>query len=405
MLYIEGLARIEQKFIRRSLDPSPDIKVDYVRIDARRKETRPPDLRERFKPGRYDVYIFGDIDSLAFDEAEMAQLAKSVNAGAGFMMLGGEHSFGAGGYGRTPLADVLPIHIDRFERQNFDEPIRNDLHLSGSFRMMPTPIGLTQSLTQLSLRDKNKTTWSQLPPLDGANRFRDLKPGAQMLAESIEGDPLLVAKDYGAGRVLAFAGDSTWRWWLKGFAPMHRRFWRQTILWLVQGREHGRQCLDCLDRRRYGPGERVEFVPEPMRLMARPSLEPCSPAKSSCPTARAARCACGRTALKRPDSFSMRKPPATTPFEFKPRTTASCWARRNRDFLVYDQDRELENPAADRGALENLAMTTGGRSLAPNNFLSCSNNSSVRRATSKSRPRRGGRYGTPGPSFWPSSAC
>ena len=34
-------------------------------------------------------------------------------------------------------------------------------------------------------------------------------------------------------------------------------------------------------------------------------------------------------------------------------------------FLVYEQDRELENPAADRGALENLAMMTGGRAIAP----------------------------------------
>ena len=34
-------------------------------------------------------------------------------------------------------------------------------------------------------------------------------------------------------------------------------------------------------------------------------------------------------------------------------------------FLVDEQDRELENPAADRGALENLAMMTGGRALAP----------------------------------------
>ena len=240
VLYVEGAIRIEQKFIRRSLDPSPDIKIDYVRVDAQRKETRPPDLKDRFLPGRYDVYIFGDVDAQAFDPGELDQLAKTINQGAGFMMLGGIHSFGAGGYGRTPLADVLPIHIDRFERQNFDEPTRSDLHLSGSLQMMPTPIGQMQSLMLLSTRDKNRATWSELPPLDGANRFRDLKPGAQMLAESIDGQPLLVAKDYGAGRVLAFAGDSTWRWWLKGFAARHRRFWRQTILWLAQGRDHRR---------------------------------------------------------------------------------------------------------------------------------------------------------------------
>ena len=34
-------------------------------------------------------------------------------------------------------------------------------------------------------------------------------------------------------------------------------------------------------------------------------------------------------------------------------------------FLVYDQDLELNNPAADVGALESLAAMTEGKSLAP----------------------------------------
>ncbi len=66
VLYIEGALRVEQKFIRRALDSSPDIKVDYVRIDPRDPKSRPADLADRFKPGKYDVYILGDIDSTAF---------------------------------------------------------------------------------------------------------------------------------------------------------------------------------------------------------------------------------------------------------------------------------------------------------------------------------------------------
>src|SRR5262249_49765153 len=39
VLYLEGALRADQKFLRRSLDASPDIKVDYVRLvgaDSRR---------------------------------------------------------------------------------------------------------------------------------------------------------------------------------------------------------------------------------------------------------------------------------------------------------------------------------------------------------------------------------
>ena len=35
VLYLEGALRVDQKFLRRSLDASPDIKVDYVRLDQR----------------------------------------------------------------------------------------------------------------------------------------------------------------------------------------------------------------------------------------------------------------------------------------------------------------------------------------------------------------------------------
>ena len=80
VLYIEGDLRVEQKFLRRSLDASRDIKVDFIRLDPRHlKETKPANLKELFKPGKYDVYILGDVDSTAFEPAELEQLNKTVN--------------------------------------------------------------------------------------------------------------------------------------------------------------------------------------------------------------------------------------------------------------------------------------------------------------------------------------
>ena len=67
--------------------------------------------------------------------------------------------------------------------------------------------------------------WAQLPPLDGANRIErnELKPNAQVLAEADDPQrhPLLVAGQSGEGRVLAFAGDSTWHWQMGGFGEAH----------------------------------------------------------------------------------------------------------------------------------------------------------------------------------------
>ncbi|MEX2559296.1 MAG: hypothetical protein WD403_05240, partial [Pirellulales bacterium] len=167
VLYLNGALQPEQKYLRWSLDASRDIKADYFRIDAQQKETRPTDLIDRFKPGAYDVYILGDLDATAFNKEELAALTAAVERGAGFIMLGGIHSFGAGGYGRTPLADVLPIEINRLERQNFGEPTRPDLHLAGRLRMLPTRLGSTQSLMLLAERAGNEAAWQKLPPLEG----------------------------------------------------------------------------------------------------------------------------------------------------------------------------------------------------------------------------------------------
>ncbi|HEY5311446.1 MAG TPA: glutamine amidotransferase [Pirellulales bacterium] len=366
VLYVEGLPRVEEKFIRRALDSSPDIKVDYVRLDARKKETRPPDLAERFKPGKYDVYIFGDVDSQAFSPDELTDLAAAINRGAGFIMLGGLHSFGAGGYGRTALADVLPVVFDRFERQNFDEPIRSDLQERGPLAIKPTAIGSLQTLMLLAARDKNASVWAELPPLDGANRFRQLKPGAQVLATGPRGMPLLVAKDYGNGRVLAFAGDSTWRWWLRGFAAVHKRFWRQTVLWLARKDQSAEGSVwVALEHRRFNPGARVEFTVGARGADGEPITDATFDVSVEQPQG-------GRIEprLRRQDNawlgtFLDAQHSGDYVIRVQASTRGQTIGSSQARFLVFDQDLEMENPAADRGAMENLAAITSGKTVAP----------------------------------------
>ena len=125
VLYIEGAVRVEQKFIRRALDASRDIHVDYVRH-------RPPARRKPAPPtwpsgsSRASTTPTSSATSIrrAFRESELQQLAETVNNGAGLIMLGGFHSFGPGALLETPLADVLPVVMDRLDRQGLDDPMR-----------------------------------------------------------------------------------------------------------------------------------------------------------------------------------------------------------------------------------------------------------------------------------------
>jgi uncharacterized membrane protein len=260
VLYLAGTKRVggapgpEQRFVRAALAQSPDIVVDRRLINY-----DPPgvDLVEAIRDAKPDVIILDDVDTQGLDAANWKALADRVREGAGLMMIGGFHSFGPGGYRETPLADVLPVDIGPAQRQEFGEPLRQDVHLQGPVRMRPAPpLGARHPVMQVSgVRDQVTDVWDALPPLDGANKIarNELKPNAQVLAEAdhAERHPLIVAGQSGDGRVLAFAGDSTWRWQMAGFGEAHRRFWRQAVLWLAKKDEQtdGRVWVRLAGRR------------------------------------------------------------------------------------------------------------------------------------------------------------
>jgi uncharacterized membrane protein len=66
----------------------------------------------------FDLVMFSDAPAMDFSEGQMKLLEDWVkNFGGGFLMIGGEESFGAGGYFRTPIATLLPVRIEREERE------------------------------------------------------------------------------------------------------------------------------------------------------------------------------------------------------------------------------------------------------------------------------------------------
>ena len=371
VLYIEGAYRVEQKFIRQALDASHDIHVDYLRLDARRPETRPNDLGACFRPGKYEVYILGDVDSTAFRETdkepELHDLAEAVSTGAGLIMLGGFHSFGPGRYSETPLADVLPVMMDRLDRQNFDDRIRSDLHWPGPLQMMPTELGRRHFALMLSGSDKeNLEVWSKLPPLDGANQFLRLARGAKVLADAGENRPLLVAQNYGAGRVLAFAGDTTWHWWMHGFEAAHKRFWRQIILWLARKdqTQEGNVWVR-LEKRRFAPGERVDFTAGAQSPSGDPVKDADYKAEIVLPDGSRTPLALLHQGEQMAGSFRQTQAAGDYAVEVTATAKDQLLGNARARFTVFEQDLELDNASADASAMESLSAMTGGRSLAP----------------------------------------
>ncbi len=370
VLYLEGGYRVEQKFIRRALDASQDIHVDYKRLDARDK---PGDLRELFKPGKYDVYLIGDIDSSVFSTEELTDLAIAVDRGAGLMMIGGQHNFGMGGYAGTPLAKVLPVTLDRLDRLRPDEPIRKDQYWPGPLHMQPTLAGQLHFALRLAQgREANAAAWAKLPPLDSAVKFRGIRKGAVVLADAGEDKPLLVAWNSGDGRVLAFAGDSTWRWPMHGiddehsFGAEHKRFWRQIVLWLAKKDESQEGSVWIkLEQRRFAPGQRVEFSAGARDQAGEPLKDAEFKVEIVLPDGNRRPLSLIRQADHFSGSFRDTQMPGDYAIEAKVTQNGQNYGSARGRFAVSEQDLELDNASADAETMKSIAAMTGGQSLAP----------------------------------------
>lgn len=357
----------EQKFIRR-VNESPDIQLDFkpVRLTGDRNRGVPLEA-DWFSPGRYDVYIIGDVPARAFGVDYLQKLAKAVEAGAGLLMIGGPSSFGPGGYGGSPLGDVLPVEMRRDEVA-IDDQLDPRRHLLEALPMLPSPQHGSHFIMRLDDAAKNNERWKQLPPLFGANRVQGIKPLGLLLAESASRQPLLVAQDYGRGRSLALLTDTTYLWYLAGKKEEHQRFWQQVLLWLAHKDVQTDSSVWLrLESRRLRPGQ-----PLNMTLGARdPEKQPVTDAEFSI-IVEGPQPGQKRTVLPQRASsdFAASFTETREPGEY--RVTAEArkagqmlGAGATARFLVFEQDLELFNPAADTDLLDEIAQQTGGQLVPP----------------------------------------
>lgn len=258
ILYLAGQPLPEQKFLRRSLEESRDFATEYLLWPERDRRKWPMDLGVDLQ--QFDVIIIDDIAATAFSDTAGQEIVARVKRGAGILFLGGYRSFDAGGYGRSPLASLIPMKL-RNQAYVWGAPKDLDLQIMGDVSLRPT---LPHPITTLATEPDNTRIWRQLKPLQGMNRFGELSrsPGVVVLLEGPNGEPALVTGEVGNGRVLAFAGDSTWRWHLAGQIKEHQQFWRQVLLWLVRRDSLTEGFRLELDRRRWLLDEQPELMIE-----------------------------------------------------------------------------------------------------------------------------------------------
>jgi len=277
VLYVSGRPNWEFKFLRRAVEDDSQIDlVGMIRIAKReakfdfrgrdgqssnalfrgfkkdsdeeterfdeavivRLNTKSPDeLRAGFPKEAKDLFgfeavVLDDIEASFFTHDQLALLGRFVSErGGGLLMLGGADSFGHGGYERSPVADALPVYLDRAKPPPEDSALRLTL----------TREGWLQTWTRLrSTEADEQTRLQQVASFKALNSVRGIKPGAAVLSTVTDGSgthwPALVTQQYGRGHVGSLLIGDLWRSQIKATEETRgdlAKSWRQTVRWLI----------------------------------------------------------------------------------------------------------------------------------------------------------------------------
>ena len=266
ILYIEGEPRWEYAKLRESIAEEKNIVLVSVLRSADGKFYRqgvqnadelingfPKSEEELFK---YDAVIFGSIEATFFTFDQLKAVEQFVSRRGGTLLaLGGSKSFNTGGYGNTPLADLLPVFLNGNPEKPAD---------SQTFKAAPADRGRDHPAARLADQpDANAKAWEQMPAITVPEVINDLKPGASVILEARSTKeknrvtPLLVEERYGRGKTMALLASDTWRWrmMLEFKDKSFETFWRNLMRYTVESSP--RPVEASTERSFYGSNEHV----------------------------------------------------------------------------------------------------------------------------------------------------
>ncbi|WP_395753581.1 hypothetical protein [Prosthecobacter sp.] len=122
------------------------------------------------------------------------------------------------------------------------EPLEWGAAMDGEFRFEPGSVGEAAGLFGQALPEAQDPLWRQLPPLSDVVTIAKLKPFTQVMAMGVkpavgreERVPLLAAKHFGRGVVVALNADGLWKWdfdpQARKLGNMYEEFWTQLLQW------------------------------------------------------------------------------------------------------------------------------------------------------------------------------
>ncbi|MEZ6132818.1 MAG: hypothetical protein R3C59_29470 [Planctomycetaceae bacterium] len=234
LLVIDGRSRWETRYLRNVFDRDTQWDVNVIIAGpGTSDESLPrgtaigtfPETREALF--EYDLIIFGEVDASILQEHEFIWLREFVESrGGGMVLIDGNRGHMQRLTDDT-LKPLLPVEFSAPEGMTSS---------SAASALQLTDKGSREPALSFEVdRVANQEFWKRLPPPHRFNPVRVL-PGAELLVEAVANDtthPMMVIRNYGAGRVLYLASDETWRWRYKAADTYHQRIWNQLARYVM----------------------------------------------------------------------------------------------------------------------------------------------------------------------------
>jgi uncharacterized membrane protein len=273
VLYLEGTLRSEYgAIVDRFLSKDPNIEF-YALVQVKKnvfvKRTNMEGLTLESIPSdeatlnQFDVFIIGDLDSSFLSSSQQEAIVNRVKNGGGLIMLGGYHSLGPGGYGNTPIGQILPVELGDREIGQITDPFLPELTPDG--RQHP----IFANIARFFPTSGTVAADQQLPPLDGCTRVGQAQAAATVLAicpVTAERTAVVAVMPVERGRTAVFTGDTTRKWQqvprvLDQESPF-LQFWGQFVRWAA-GRseqiEAKASVTAATDKAAYEPDEAIQL--------------------------------------------------------------------------------------------------------------------------------------------------
>jgi hypothetical protein len=377
VLLLEGAPYWDTTFLRRSLAQNDKIELDailqYTRDQARKirnlnsaqPDTEPamPTTQNQFNS--YDLIIIGKSVDPFFEDRGGGQGFNTVNRDRYKMLV----SF-VKEHGGTVVFSRGQAFNGELAKNNELEPMQWVDKGSDHVKLQVGREG--QLLSPFRVLTEDKGGVDALPPLLASRQVSDRKTLAAMLANARDADsntdsPAMIHRRFGRGQVLSVAVDGLWRWSFNPKVPeknnVFDRFWDQLVLWLVASGDSTPSLPFSLrsSTANLVLGSKMHF-----RLSVR---NPDAALKNVPLTIYSDEKEIARTVLTPGETGDS----AHLTAEYLPEKTGRYRAvatlpggqKQEVKWMVFDENPEEKEVAADVAYLKNLCESTGGKVLMP----------------------------------------